>query len=98
MRNTLLMITAVFLAYKLGEKQAQIGAEDYYITRQLSPSTGVTLTEYIKISPNEIVFTSDENQATPLFFWDAFKLKSLMKQFNPGSILKLETANQLITA
>lgn len=98
MKNVLLIGTAVFLAYKLGEKQAQMTSQDYFITRKLQPSPSVTITEYVRAEPTGITFTTDENLATPFFFFDAYHLKNLIKKFAPGSNLRLETANHLIPA
>ena len=92
------MGTALLLAYKVGEMRSQMAAQDYYITRVISPGQGMTVTEYVTITENQITFTQDENLATPMFFWDALNLKTLIRKFNPGANLKLETANQLILA
>lgn len=96
MKNILLIGTALFLSYKLGEKKAQMAAMDYYITRQFAAAGGVFIDEYVTMTPGGVSFTQDANLATPLFFFDALTLKNLIRKFSPGSVLKLETANNLI--
>lgn len=98
MKNILLIGTAIFLSYKLGEKKAQMSAQDYFITRRIEPSPGVSINEYVQFSPTGVQFTQDESQATPFYFFDALNLKNLIRKFNPGDSLRLETVNNSIAA
>ena len=67
---------------------------DFFVTNNTD-----NIITYLNItSLGAIEFTSDMNLGTALNFWDANKLKNIIKKFSPESNLKLETVSNIITA
>jgi len=90
---------AIFVAYQIGQKTAQIAQIDYFVTRQITPTNGISMSEYITVNnQGEFNFTQDENLATPFGFFEASTVKKLIRRFAPGSNLALQSINGLQTA
>jgi hypothetical protein len=84
----------LFATYRLGEQKGKLSDMDFFIT-----NNSYSVTTYAQIdNDGTIGFTTDMNLGTPLNFWDANKLKSIIKKFSPDSILKLQTVSNIITA
>lgn len=84
----------VFGAYKFGETKAKMDEMDFFLT-----STDNIGTTYLSIDiSGSILFTPDMNIATQLSYWDASKLKHIIRKFSPGTNLKLETVSAILTA
>lgn len=87
---------SLFVAYRLGERQAQLNTHEFLLSRTTSPTAGVTLTDFVTISQSgEIDFTQDETLATPLQFYEAIQLKNLIKKYTPSANLQLLTSNSI---
>ena len=91
----LLMLAGLIVgAYKFGETKAKMDEMDFFLTS--SDNFGAT---YLYIdSTGAIIFTPDMNLGTQLSYWDATKLKHIIKKFSPATNLKLETVSGVLTA
>lgn len=84
----------VIVAYKVGEKKAQLSSINFLIARNFD-TAGILQTEFIYITPaGQIDYTQDESQATAFNFYEAQELKRLIKRFTPGANLVLITEQQ----
>ena len=90
---------ALAIAYKIGEQKASINQFDFFVTTQAIPqgqSTPIPL--YITISSGgRIEFTPDMNQATVFNYFDAIKIRSILRKYAEPMPLSLETVSNYIT-
>lgn len=94
--RVLILGASVFVAYKVGEKKAQLNSVGFYVTRTIEPSPGVQITEFVQITPTGVIdYTADQEQGTSFYFGEAIKLKSLIKRYTPGAELQLLTSETL---
>lgn len=93
MFRALAAMAALFAAYKIGEYNAQINAQDYVITNITNLGNGVQAIEYLKMSPTGIVFTQDPQLATHFLLKEATVLKKLLKEHVPNMNIVLETVS-----
>ncbi len=84
----------VFSAYKLGEAKSRLEEFDFFVTK--IDANGNLL--YLQINNGVVNFTIDMNAATTFNYWDASKIKNLLKKYSPETVLKLETVSNFITA
>lgn len=91
MFKALLTVGAIFAAYKFGEYQAQINANDYVISNVTNLGNGVQAVEYLRVSPTGMVFTQDAQLATHFLFQEATRLKELLRKHIPNLNLVIET-------
>lgn len=93
MLRAVVSIAALFAAYKLGEYHAQVNSQDYVITNTTNLGGGVQAIEYLKLSPNGMVFTQDPQLATIFLFGEATRLKELLRKHIPNLNLVIETVS-----
>ena len=84
----------LFATYRLGEQKGKLNDMDFFVTNNTD-----NIITYLNItSLGTMEFTNDMNLGTAFNFWDANKLKNIIKKFSPESNLKLETVSNIITA
>jgi len=84
----------LYATYRLGEQKGKLNDMDFFVTNTSNNSVS-----YVHItSLGTVEFTPDMNLGTAFNFWDASKLKNIIKKFSPESNLKLETVSNIITA
>lgn len=84
----------MYVTYRLGEQKGRLNDMDFFVTNSID-----NYTYYLIIkSSGQIDFIEDMNQATAFNFWDASKLKNIIRKFSPETKLKLETVSNVLTA
>lgn len=91
MFRAIMAIGVIFAAYKYGQYEAQINANDYVISNVVHLGNGVQAVEYLKVSPTGMIFTQDANIATHFLFQEATRLKELLRKHIPNLNLVIET-------
>ena len=88
---------ALFLAYRVGQQQAQLNAFDYYITRSYLDGAGEVVVEYLEIEQTgNVVFSPTQANATPFDFEKANAMKKVLRSYVPSMKLSIEIINPLI--